>query len=426
MFAGKSYSIFALLFGFTFHVQYTNQQFKGKDFGYRFLWRLLLLTGFDTINASFFPGGDVLLLYAVVGVSLFLVRKWSDKAILITAIILLCQPIEWYHYVSGLLDPAYRLPDLGVVPLYEEVIGNTREGKLGKFIIGNLTTGQMASFLWAVGTGRFLQTAGLFMIGLLLGRKLLFVSTENNIRFWVKVLIASAIVFNPLYVLKVQVFDNGSSDMIKQTAGVVFDMWQKLAFTFGMASSRFDTRRQLVIEEANDIGTVILRTDFFPDSTRRLLRNSLQEYVEARIGFYQAGMDMDKTVAYYIKADSLSRQAWNITTRYARQDNITVRMSELVPALNAMIDITTTRRAAGEATIPDSIMYFLFVLCFCSAFLLGYDNKHKIDWIVVSGFAVMLSVTVLTILDLDRPRGGFINMDTPNQKIIELREMFKQ
>lgn len=199
-----------------------------------------------------------------------------------------------------------------------------------------------------------------------------------------------------------------------------------LAFTFGMASSRFDTRRQLVIEEANDIGTVILRTDFFPDSTRRLLRNRLQEYVEARIGFYQAGMDMDKTVAYYIKADSLSQQAWNITTRYARQDNITVRMSELVPALNAMIDITTTRRAAGEATIPDSIMYFLFVLCFCSAFLLGYDNKHKIDWIVVSGFAVMLSVTVLTILDLDRPRGGFINMDTPNQKIIELREMFKQ
>jgi uncharacterized protein len=237
MFAGKSYSIFALLFGFTFHIQYSNQQRQGKDFGYRFLWRLLLLTGFATINASIFPGGDVLLLYAVVGVSLFIVRKWSDKAILITAIILLCQPIEWYHYVSGLLDPAYTLPDLGVNRLYMEVINNTKEGDLGKFIIGNITSGQAASFLWAVGTGRFLQTAGLFMIGLLLGRKLLFVSTEDNIRFWVKVLIASAIIFNPLYVLKVQVFDNGSSDIIKQTAGVVFDMWQKLAFTFVLVSS---------------------------------------------------------------------------------------------------------------------------------------------------------------------------------------------
>ena len=89
-----------------------------------------------------------------------------------------------------------------------------------------------------------------------------------------------------------------------------------------------------------------------------------------------------------------------------------------------MIDITMTRRAFGEATIPDSIMYFLFILCFCSAFLLGYDFKDKIDWVVVIGFAVVLSATIFTILDLDRPRSGLIDMDGPNQKIVELREMF--
>jgi uncharacterized protein len=237
MFAGKSYSMFALLFGFTFYVQYTNQLRQGKDFGYRFLWRLLLLVGFATLNASIFPGGDVLLLYAVVGIVLFIVRKWSNKAILITAIILLCQPIEWFHYVSFLSDPSYTLPDLGVNALYMQVIEATKEGDIGKFLMTNITAGQKASFLWAVGTGRFLQTAGLFMIGLLIGRKQLFVSTEQNIRFWVKVLIASAILFNPLYVLKVQVFDSGSSDMVKQTAGVVFDMWQKFAFTFVLVSS---------------------------------------------------------------------------------------------------------------------------------------------------------------------------------------------
>ena len=72
LFAGKSYSIFALLFGFTFYIQYSNQQAKGKDFGYRFLWRMLLLTLFATLNAAFYPAGDVLLLYAIVGVVLFL------------------------------------------------------------------------------------------------------------------------------------------------------------------------------------------------------------------------------------------------------------------------------------------------------------------------------------------------------------------
>ena len=199
-----------------------------------------------------------------------------------------------------------------------------------------------------------------------------------------------------------------------------------LAFTFGMSNSRFDTRRQLIVEEANDIGTVILRTDMYPDSVRQLLRANLKEYVEARIAFGQEGMNQEKLIEYYLKADSIGKEIWSVTASYAKVDNITTKTSELVPALNAMIDITTTRRAAGESTIPDSIMYFLFILCFCSAFLLGYDSKGKIDWIVLMGLTIMLSSTVFTIIDLDRPRSGLINMDRPTQKIIELREMFEQ
>lgn len=198
-----------------------------------------------------------------------------------------------------------------------------------------------------------------------------------------------------------------------------------LAFTFGMSNSRYDTRRALVIEEANAIGTAILRTDIYPDSMRTLLKSHLQDYVEARIAFYQAGMDLTRIVRTYQEADAIGKKIWLLAADFARQDPSTTKTAELVPALNAMIDITTTRRAAGESTIPDSIMYFLFTLCLCSAFLLGYDRKNKFDWIVVIGFALMLSSTVFTIIDLDRPRSGLINMDKPNGKIIELREMFK-
>ena len=198
-----------------------------------------------------------------------------------------------------------------------------------------------------------------------------------------------------------------------------------LAFTFSMASARFDTRRQVIVEEANDIGTVILRTDIYPDSVRQLLRNNLKEYVEARLDFYQAGMNQQKIIESSMKTDSIIKKLWSVTASYAKQDNITTRTAEMIPALNAMIDITTTRRAAGEATIPDSIMYFLFILCASSSFLLGYDNKNKIDRIVVMGLAIMLSATVFTIIDLDRPRSGLIKLDKPNGKIIELREQFK-
>lgn len=100
LFAGKAYAIFALLFGFTFYIQSSNQKKQGKDFGYRFLWRLVLLVGFATLNAAFFPAGDVLLLFAVVGLVLFFARNWSDRAVLFASILFLLQPVEWCHYIS--------------------------------------------------------------------------------------------------------------------------------------------------------------------------------------------------------------------------------------------------------------------------------------------------------------------------------------
>jgi hypothetical protein len=199
-----------------------------------------------------------------------------------------------------------------------------------------------------------------------------------------------------------------------------------LAFTFGMSNSRFNARRELVVVEANSIGTAILRTEVYPDSIRKILRSALKEYLEERIAFYEAGMDLEKVILHYRKAEKKSHTIWSIAANYAKHDDITTRTSQLIPALNDMIDVETSRRAAGEGTIPDSIVYFLFALCLCAAFLLGYDHKEKIDWIIVIGFATMLTATVFNIIDLDRPRSGLINMDRTNNLIIELRDMFNE
>lgn len=199
-----------------------------------------------------------------------------------------------------------------------------------------------------------------------------------------------------------------------------------LAFTFSMANSRFDDRRHLVIEESNIIGTTILRTDMYPDSMRNLLRSTLKDYVESRIAFYEAGMNFKKAMSEYQNGQVLSAKIWQIATNYAKKDDMTTRTSQLIPSINEMIDITSTRLAAGEGTIPDSIMYFLYVLCVGSSFLLGYDHEGRVDKVTVSVLALTLSATVFTIVDLDRPRSGLINMDRPNQKIVELRQMFNE
>ena len=235
LFGGKAYAIFALLFGFTFYIQCENQRRKGKDFGYRFLWRLVLLVGFATLNAAFFPGGDVLLLFAIMGLVLFVVRNWSDKAVLIAAIFFTLQPMEWYHYVMSLLDSSYQLPDYGVGPMYDAVAEATKSGNFWDFIVCNVTLGQKASLMWAVGAGRILQTAGLFLIGFYIGRKQLFEVDRLKLGFWMKTLVISAICFAPLHSWKNLLMEG--TPMIQQTVGTVFDMWQKLAFTFVLVSS---------------------------------------------------------------------------------------------------------------------------------------------------------------------------------------------
>lgn len=232
--AGKSYAIFALLFGFTFYVQWSNQRRQGRDFGYRFLWRLLLLVGFASLNSVFFMAGDVLLLFAAVGIILFLVRNCSDKVLLGLAVLFLLQPVEWFHYAAGAIDPAYRAPDLGVGALFGEAIAYTQQGDFLHFVRNNLLTGQKASLFWAIDAGRYIQTAGLFLLGFYFGRRQLFLGGERNMRRWFALLVASAVLYAPLNQLSELVAGDSA---LQPTLGTVLDMWQKLAFTFVLVSS---------------------------------------------------------------------------------------------------------------------------------------------------------------------------------------------
>src|SRR5688572_29581855 len=74
-----------------------------------------------------------------------------------------------------------------------------------------------------------------------------------------------------------------------------------LAFSFSMSNSRFDDRRHLIVQEANIIGTTILRTDMYPDSMRNILRSALSDYVEARIAHYDARRDFEKAMSEFRK-----------------------------------------------------------------------------------------------------------------------------
>lgn len=198
-----------------------------------------------------------------------------------------------------------------------------------------------------------------------------------------------------------------------------------LAFTFGMASSRHDSRMQIMVDEANNIGTAILRTELYPDSIHKAYIIDFKQYVEARISIYEAKLDEQKKAKSLQLSDSIGTLIWKRTANSAKNGEYLVQTNQMVPAVNTMIDIVTVRNAMNEETVPDSILWLLFILCLVAAFLIGYGTKKKIDWIIISGFAIMTSVTVLLILDLDRPYRGSINMDKSQEKMVALRKMLQ-
>lgn len=216
-------------------------------------------------------------------------------------------------------------------------------------------------------------------------------------------------------------------EKLPETSSLIALLFFLLAFTFGMSGDRYDSRRKVVIEEANSIGTAILRSDLYPDSTRALFRKDFKDYVEERIAYYEVGAD-EKGV---LKADSLSQiisaKLWKRAAALSKDPVHLAATQQMIPALNDMIDVTTTRLAGEKAKVPQSILVMLFFLAMIIAFYGGYSEgrKGKIDWLVQIGFCLLVSLVILFTLDLDRPRRGFVNLDTPNQTIIDLRKNFE-
>jgi hypothetical protein len=199
-----------------------------------------------------------------------------------------------------------------------------------------------------------------------------------------------------------------------------------LSFTFSMSSSRYDRRLGVIIEETNAIGTAILRADLYPDSIRQEFRKDFRDYVENRIAFYKLGSDWKKVSETLDQAQQLHQSLWNRAAVLGKDPANFHRSSQMIPALNTMIDIVTTRTGAGMATVPDIIIYLLLMICITSAFMVGYAGVSKPDPVIVMSFSLMIALSIFMIIDLDRPRSGIITMDKANTQMEQLRGMFPE
>ena len=207
--------------------------------------------------------------------------------------------------------------------------------------------------------------------------------------------------------------------------GAVFALFGLLiAFTFSGGASRFDSRRQLIAEEVNDIGTSYLRLDLLPASAQPALRVLFRDYVDSRLAVYRTLPDVDAAKAELARSEGLQREIWTRAVAATREPGAHVDAAKLLlPSLNNMIDITTTRIMAARIHPPPIIYALLFVLGLGCSLLAGYgmaEGKYR-SWIHILGFTVIIGITLFVILDMEYPRMGFIRLDAYDQVLVELR-----
>jgi len=195
--SNKMYAIFALLFGLSCFIQHHNREKRGEDFRLRFAWRMLLLFGWGLLDLVFF-NGDVLCTYAALGLLLIPLVKAKDKVLMVVAFILFLQPIEVVYIIRSLIDSTTQAMDLGVGKYFAAANAPCYDGSMLDVAIANLQNGLQINFYYAIEHGRFTQTLMLFVVGMLLGRKRLFINEGNHLQFWRKVILYLAL---PLFVV---------------------------------------------------------------------------------------------------------------------------------------------------------------------------------------------------------------------------------
>lgn len=218
----------------------------------------------------------------------------------------------------------------------------------------------------------------------------------------------------------------GLAKGIGAAEGVVFGLLGLLiAFTFSGAASRFEDRRHLISEEANAIGTAYLRLDLLTAKDQPELRQLFRRYVEVRSTAYQGMEDETKTQANLSEGNTLQANIWSKALSASRSAEAAPQAPMLLlPALNDMIDITTTRATATQNHPPIIVYGLLVALGLIGALLVGYsmsENKGR-SWLHVMAFSAIMSLTVYVIIDLEYPRMGLIRIDSADQVLLDLRQ----
>jgi hypothetical protein len=201
-----------------------------------------------------------------------------------------------------------------------------------------------------------------------------------------------------------------------------------IAFAFSGAASRFNEKQMLIAEEVNSIETAYLRLRLLPHQAQPALQEMFRRYVDSRLETYHRLPNMVAAEMEMAKSKKIQEEVWTEAVAATRlPDSHPSSGMLLLPALNNMIDITTTRTMALQIHPPRIIYVLLFGLGLICSLLAGYRmaGGHHRSWLHILGFTVLTVIIVYVMLDMEYPRSGLIRLESGDQLLVNLRESMK-
>ncbi len=195
-----------------------------------------------------------------------------------------------------------------------------------------------------------------------------------------------------------------------------------LGFTFSMAMSRFEVRKQQILEESNAIGTTSLRAQLLPEPQRKEFAGLLRQYVAARLNFYRAGMDRQQFHEARGQTEGLQERLWSLAASWGDKEPRAVTAGLLLQSLNEVIDLHARGITALENHVPVIIMILLYFVALAAIGLIGYGCglAGRRNFVVTLVVSVLVAAVILVIIDLDRPRRGLIKVGLV--RMVELQQ----
>jgi hypothetical protein len=184
-----------------------------------------------------------------------------------------------------------------------------------------------------------------------------------------------------------------------------------IGFTFSMATTRYDQRKNLEEEEANAIGTEYARLDFLPVADAGQLQGFLRQYTELRIHFYTT-RDPGELRRLNTETTRMQNQMWALVAQAAQMQSspLTALASS---GMNDVLNAQGYTQAAWWNRIPGAAWCLMFLIAVLSNLLLGY-GMHRRALLLSLILPLAVSISFFLIGDIDSPRGGIILIHPQN------------